>query len=59
MSPKDDVCHTPPHCEFSPCDDIEFIEEINKALKQDALNPFASHVPIIRYAKGLRKGTIG
>jgi len=30
MSPKDDVCHTPPHYEFSPCDDIEFIEEIKQ-----------------------------
>ncbi len=43
------MCHTPPHCESSPCDDIEFIEEINEALEQNALDPFADHDLIIHY----------
>jgi hypothetical protein len=56
MNPENDVCHTPPHFECSPCDYIEFIEEINKALEQDALDPFADHDPIMHYAKAFEKG---
>jgi hypothetical protein len=38
MNPDDDVYCTPSYHDFLPCDDIEFIEEVNsqKALERNA-----------------------
>jgi hypothetical protein len=55
MNPNDDVCCTPPHHESSPCDDIEFIEEINEVLEKDALDPFVGHDPIIHYVEAFEE----
>ncbi len=57
MKLKDDVYHTPPYNESWPCDDIEFLENVNneKPFKKDALNPFDGYDPILHHAKAFEK----
>jgi hypothetical protein len=58
MKLKDDMHHTPSYNESSPCDDIEFLENVNneKPLEKYALNPFDGYDPILHYAKAFEKG---
>jgi hypothetical protein len=58
MRLKDDVYHTPPYIESSPCDDIEFLGNVNneKPFEKDALYPFDGYDPILHYAKAFEEG---
>jgi hypothetical protein len=49
---------TPPYYESSPCDDIEFLENVNneKPLQKYALDPFDGYDLILYYAKAFEKG---
>jgi hypothetical protein len=53
MNLEDDVYHTTPYNESSPCDDIKLSKKIimeEEKVEKDVSNPFAGNDPILHYA---------
>ncbi len=58
MNPDDDMYCTPSYHDYLPCDDIEFIEEVNsqQALERNASKLFIGDDPIVHYEKVFEGG---